>query len=748
MTPRGGRTAAGLISAGLTAGIAATLLMGSLAALPASAAQDAGAPVAGTVAGTGLPLRVAILDVEPFIGPGEDLHVRVQLHNDGTGTVARPRVLVHLDRTQFISRSSLDRWREAGDDGAVGTAIHVQDLPAPLGPGESVTVDVTVPAGQIGLPRRTSAWGARGLAVQAVDVDDPARARLGLARTFLLWFPPQEVTATRLSVVVPVTGVAVDPLGTGWVADLEELTGPDGRLAELLDATADHPEVTWVVDPWLTDPLNGAGPTAQGWATELRATSVNREVALLPYLDPDLAALAHAGAGGLLQTAIARAEDTSAGLPDSASVSVAWPADDLPDLATAALAERAGHDAVLVAPGQLLPPGVLTYTPSGRTVVAVEGEDLTVLVPDARLSAAFLTGVVRPFDEAAPDDAGPDDATVARSGVVTPAVAGQDLLAELAVITRERPSDGRHMLVTVPRDWSADAALVDGQLDAVTAVPWVSFEPLSALVGLADPEIDRGTLPDRAVDDAEVDVTTLGTVRDAVERRTNLASIVASPELLLGDLELEQLAPASVAWRADPAGRAQSVQASYDATRALSGAVTVQPPPSQLNLIGASANVPVQVTNTLDQPVTVVVGLRPLDPRLVADERLTITLEPGTEQLVAIPVHAVQSADVLVAVELRTPDGALLDDSTVFPISVRAEWESIGTAVLGGLLALGLVVGLVRTVRRGRSRRRARPQASSGPDALSPEEHDDTPPVPHLVQGRDDDTPAQEAPKT
>jgi len=726
MTPRGGRTAAGL-----TAGIATALLLGGLAALPASAAPAARPAVAPAVAAPvptatdddaddatddepavpDLPIRVSILEMQPMIGPGEDLRLRVQLHNDGTAVVARPRVLVHLDRSQFISRSSLDRWRDAGDDDSIGTAIHVQDLPASLGPGQTATVDVTVPAASIGLPRRATAWGARGLATQVVDIDDPARARLGVARTFLLWFPPQEVTATRLSVVAPVTGVGVDPLGGSWVADLEQLTGPVGRLTALLDATADHPEVTWVVDPWLADPTNGAGPAAQAWATALRATSVDREIDLLPYLDTDLAAVAHAGAGGLLQTAITRAEAAPTGLPASAQVSVAWPADSLPDLPTAALAQRADHDAVLVGPGELLPPGVLTYTPSGRTTVAVEGEDLTVLVPDERLSAAFRTGVVGPLDEAP-------------SGVVTPTTAGQDLLAELAVITRERPSDGRHVLVTVPRDWAPDADLVDGQLDALAAVPWVRFEPLSALVGMADPEIDRGTLPDRAVDDAEVDVTALGTVRDAVERRTHLASIVASPEALLGDLELEQLAPTSVAWRSDPDGRAQAVQASYDTTRALSGAVTVEPPAGELNLIATSGKVPVLVTNTLDQAVTVVVALRPYDARLVADETVPVTLEPGSEQLVSVPVHAVQSADVLVAVELRTPDGAVLDDSTEFEVNVRAEWESIGTAVLGGLLALGLVVGLVRTVRRGRSRRRARPQTASGPDALSPEEHE------------------------
>ena len=64
----------------------------------------------------------------------------------------------------------------------------------------------------------------------------------------------------------------------------------------------------------------------------------------------------------------------------------------------------------------------------------------------------------------------------------------------------------------------------------------------------------------------------------------------------------------------------------------------------------------------------------------------------------------------------------LVDEDTAIPIRVRAEWEGIGMAVLGSLLAIGLVIGIVRTIRRGRGERRAAPEPEAGPDALSPEE--------------------------
>ncbi len=485
---------------------------------------------------------------------------------------------------------------------------------------------------------------------------------------------------------------------------------------------------------WSTRPTARARRRSRGHRSLAEGTA-DREVDLLPYLDPDLAALAHAGTADLLDAAIARARNVDTALPDDADVSIAWPADELPDLPTASLADRAGFDALVVGPGELPAPGVLTYTPSGRGSASVGGEDVPLLVPDERLSTAFVTGVVGGPDEAGPGedgrvtDGGSGDVTPATSSggaaqAVTPATAGQDLLAELAVITRERPNDGRHLLVTMPRTWQPDPAQVEGQLDALEAAPWVRFDTVASLVDLPEPDVDRGTLPGRTADSSEVGANAVTTLREAVEGRQHVASMVKAPETILGDAELQLLAPTAVAWRADPVGRARVVQATWDATRALEELVTVQPPAGPINLTSTSGGLPVQVTNTLDQAVTVQVALRPSDRRLVADEPVTVTVEAASDVLVRVPVHAVQSADVGVTVELRTPDGAVLDRSKEFTVRVRADWERIGTAVLGGLLLIGLVVGLIRTVRRGRTGRRARP-VDSGPDALSPEEHEE-----------------------
>ena len=678
---------------------------GAVAAVLAGLVWIAPTASGATIDPAGPAAELLITSITPqVLAPGNDLRVRGTLHNTGTTPIAEPRVTLHLSDSQFISRYSLDLWRGTDIQGVLGPTVHTVDLDAPLAPGASVAVDLLVPAASITLPPRLTSWGARGLAVQVTDRADPEGRRLAVTRTFALWFPDQQVTATRVSILVPVAGPAIDPEGS-WIAALEESTRPGGRLANVIAATGSRPEVTWVVDPWLLDAALVAGGSAPGWGEDLIGAMTDREVQLLPYTDPDLAALAHAGAGDLLATATQRAHAVAAShaFPGGARVSIAWPADPLPDQATAALVSDRTR-ALLVGPGELLPPAVLTYTPSGRTEVTVAGKEVAVLVPDERLSGAFVTGRVLTADEQR----------------VTPAVAAQDLLAELAVITRERPADGRHLLVTVPRDWSPDPAVVDAQLSALLSAPWVHAEPVTALIGATDPEIDRGSLPSRAVARAEVSAAELDQVSTAVGLREQLASIVADPQSLLGDLELELLAPAAVAWREDPVGRAAAVNESRIATERLRTGVSVQPGP--VLLVSTSGDMPVDVINDLDQEVTVHVALVPGDRRLVADEVATATVPPGSLVTVVIPVHAVQSANVDVTVELRTPDGVVIDDSSHFTVRVRADWEGIGTAVTGGLLAIGLIIGLIRTIRRGRAGSRVEPQARSGPDTLSPEE--------------------------
>jgi hypothetical protein len=710
---------------------AASLATVGLVTLVGVAGPSAGAATPGPTvvdASEVLPVAMAVTAITPqVLQPGGDLTVSVTIRNDGAAPIAQPHVRVRLSRAPFISRTSLDTWRLAGDRADLGPTVADLDLLAPLGPGQTTTATAVVPAGSVGLRTTPTSWGPRGLALEVVDVADPARTRLGLARTFLLWFPEQEVTATRVSVLVPLVGPAVDPLSDSWAAALEQLTGPHGRLGTVLAATADAPEATWVLDPWLldaagasTDQTTDSEPDrslAHQWVTALVDAMTDRDVRLLPFGDTDVAALAHAAAPGPLDLAVERSGDTAdlAGLPETAGTTIAWPVTALPDVATASFVREQGIRALVVGPGAMQVPDDLTYTPSGRTTASTAAGDVALLVPDARLSRALETG--RPQETTTLDPTQEKRA----ADQLTGATAAQDLLAELAVITRERPNDARQLLMTVPRDWMPDPAVAAAQLDAISHAPWVHPETVSALVGAPDTGEDLGRLPATEPGSGEIATEELARLTTALDDRSGLARMFDDPAAVTGEVEQELLAPLSVAWRADPRGRSAVVARSVARTDALRHGVSAHPGETTPTLVSTTARIPLRVANSLDRAVTVTVSLQPRSHRLVADEPVTVTIPALGEQVIGLPVHAIQSADVEVRVELRTPDGVLVDDSTTFRVKVRAEWEGIGSAVLGVLLAIGLVVGIARTIRRGRSGRRAAP-VSAGPDALSPED--------------------------
>ena len=94
-------------------------------------------------------------------------------------------------------------------------------------------------------------------------------------------------------------------------------------------------------------------------------------------------------------------------------------------------------------------------------------------------------------------------------------------------------------------------------------------------------------------------------------------------------------------------------------------------------------------------------SVQPRSPRLVAESDVEVTIAARSTERVAVPVRAVANGDTEVVVTVRAPDGALLGEPVEVEVRVRADWETRGMLVVGAVLAGVLVVGLVRTIRRG-----------------------------------------------
>lgn len=677
--------------------VAALLVTGFLSASGASIPITA---TAATAAATDpAPVAVSLSEISPtVVRPDSDLTVVATLTNTSDRLTLDGSAMLSIERILMLTRSSVSAWSDRAASDPVGSALDT--VPVSLDPGQRTSVSFSISASRLGLLATTAGWGPRGIAVSvsgtlAVTADsqgDPASSeeaesitgQLGAARSFVLWQPvdDSEITPVSVAVTVPVTGLA-----SGLASD----TQPGGRLDRLVAATEASPAASWVVDPALlstalqgadsgtaADDGTGSTPpasTAKAWADRLQSHIGDRDMYALPAFDPDVELTS--------DTVLEPSSELAAAvktLTQGWRTGLILPAQDAPTRKVA-VAAAAATGGVVVARSGYQPEDELTYTPSGVTTVSSQDETATVLVADPTLTELF----VAPSDD-------------------SPPAARQRLLAELAVISRERPAQARSLLVALPRDWDAEPAIAKAQLAALDSAAWTTSIPVSTLSAVAPDEITRKN--PKAAD--RPGALAAGDWKSAVgnaKRVTTFARIAADPESLSGPIRDSTLALSSVAWESDPDSRRSASVAVHSASTSLltSQSVVIG---SDVNLISAAGSLPVTLRNDLDQSVTLTVRLAPDDPRLSAEELDDVTIEAQSQTSVEIPVTAVGSGDVTVDVRLVGPTGEVLATPASFRVRVRAGWEGLGTAVIGGLLALALVFGIWRTIRRGRAQSR------------------------------------------
>lgn len=230
---------------------------------------------------------------------------------------------------------------------------------------------------------------------------------------------------------------------------------------------------------------------------------------------------------------------------------------------------------------------------------------------------------------------------------------------------------------------------------------WTSLSDLSALLSEDPSGASRTALESDPDTDESVSADELLQAAEIVDELSILESVLTNPEAALGDYESLPLVTANSAWRGEADLRADFLdQVSGRKSEVMASLTTA--PSSTINLVNSQANIPVTVLNALDQDVNVIVHLESASTRLQADEDVEVTVPANSETTVALPVSAIGSGDVELEVELLAPDGTVVGTSSAMHMRVHADWENIGTGIVGILLALLMAFGIFRTVRRGR----------------------------------------------
>lgn len=584
---------------------------------------------------------------DPIATPGGTVRTLARVTNGTSTALDDARVELAVTARPLASPASVDSFLTAPAGLAVVASTPVgASVEIPLGPGAEPDAE----------PTTVNRLAAGTSSLVAVSADQAALAL------------PDDAWGVYGVQVTLVTGTDRTVLSTG-VITWEGAGLPTLEAAMLVTAAGPGADMSVIADsPGLrdvdlaTDGTQLVGLDAGGVALS------GRTVLRMPSYVPDVLSLAHAGDDSLLAFAVERARGTDGSVTHDAG----W-ISPLPtvDASAVALLDSQGASAALIASS------------------AAAGGDVVSAMRRESQSGLALLAAEPTLTEAITADGALEDPSTA--------------VAKAALIAAD--ADGP-VLISPPAGWLTRGADTSA-LAAIATAPFITPVDIAALLdGDADP-IDVPTEAQATEDDLPSSAIAGQAYR--LERGEALAVTVEDPDDVLGPLGTMLLEPLATSLRDQPERREAALAGATVRAEELLGAISV-PAGSDINLIAARGSVPVNVRNELPVPAEVTVDVTSFSPNLQVRDVPTVTVPARSSMTVLVEVEAVSTADVNASIVLRNTEGTPLSDSTALSVRVRADWGNAVTAVFTGGLVLLLIMGVIRTIRRGRKDTRTGPQ--------------------------------------
>jgi hypothetical protein len=676
-------------------GLGLVVLAAALVGAPPAVAQD---PVPT--------VRVEISDISAVLQPDGRLQIAGRVFAVGSPTVVRDLQLRLYVAPPVNSRSALATRAADPDAGFLGRATTVPvDGDPDLGTGDaSVALGVDLPVDDLAGLADDPAVHPLRIEVRGRVGSRSSRRAVATVDTFVQWWP-RSTAPTRIAWVWPLVGDS--GLGAdGVFADerLAEELAPAGRLGELLSvgvaATPTTP-VTWAVDPALVaaarrlqrgyrvraddDTTKGTGgAAAEAWLGAARAALADpaSPVLALPYGDVDLVALVRQGREEVVAAAYEQRRATLAAADIPFDPRLAWPPDSALDRPTLDVIEDAGASIVVLADSALPPEDVPSYTPTASVALGTRPGAATAVASDGVLDRILVD----------PPAEGGERLAVQR------------FLAETAMITLERPSSSRDVVVTPPRDWAPRREYARDLLRLSAGVPWLEPVTLPAVAARTPDPVSRFLDYPSAARARELPAPYLAELAAQRERAGRFRSILPQDAETTVPETVEEavLRAASAAWRDDLAGGrsllagAQALlDRQFGRVRVSTGGVVI--------MTSDTGRIPLTVVNDLPHAVLVRVQV---DARgrlaLDRDDTVPEVIPPGTRQL-EIRGRAVQAGEFTVVVRLLTPDGGRLPGSDAVLRVRSTAYGRLAIVLIGGAGGVLVVASVVRLIRRRRA---------------------------------------------
>ncbi|MGO4489184.1 DUF6049 family protein [Microbacterium sp. 2RAF4] len=690
ITPEHGLRARLRRLAGRTAVLA--IVLGACAVAAPSTAVAAGGSASDEETNVGFHVSAGL---RGLVAPGSSTTAMLTVQNETESKLSSGQVQVELSRTPLTDEASVTNWLDEGEAPGDFDTIG-SDTTAALDAGTSGMTTVFVPAETLGAlapgvyPLRAELKGAK-----TVNTPEDRSATVDATATSVLVVADSQTA--QVGVLVPLTATPENGVLLSS-EELSTLTGPEGALTAQLDGVAGTTAVL-AIDPAVPAAIRALGSaapeTARDWLDRLEALPNTRFA--LQFGDADATAQAQAGLPALLQPTTLAPFPNPTDFPQTpatsspAADSTATPGPTPSPTGTPQLPDDAELTAIDGALPQILWPDDELREEDLDTFARYLGEGTSTVVSSAALGGQSAAHATVGGHDLLVTDSGLSE-TLSQVAAEADSVERQRLLAEAAALLTlaESRVAGAPLLIGLDRDENRNA---DALRDAISTADSIGFE-FSAL---------RATPPASASLTSEADPARAAAVTTLLADEgtlTAFSSILADPQVLLSPERIRILRTLSVGSSAK--AFAKKVEEHQKRTSETLAAVSI-PPSSTIQLLTANADLPIAVRNDLPWPVTVQLFVSPTDPRLEVKPMTETVVEANSTKRVKVPVSArVGSGEVDLRLSLYSPTGVQIQDQQKIRVAVRAEWETIGLIVFGGLAALLIVVGVIRTVRRKR----------------------------------------------
>lgn len=122
---------------------------------------------------------------------------------------------------------------------------------------------------------------------------------------------------------------------------------------------------------------------------------------------------------------------------------------------------------------------------------------------------------------------------------------------------------------------------------------------------------------------------------------------------------------------------------------------------SGINLVSRESSLPVAVTNTLAGEVRVIVNLKSNSAKLVVeDSTMQLVIPAGTTVNAQFPIRAIGSGNVVLISWLTALSGRELGVRVPINLTVNPDIETAAIVLFLSFVAVLMVIGVIRTLRR------------------------------------------------